>query len=183
MELNAAQMAAVTSTSRRLLILAGPGTGKTETLTERIAHFIENKELPACQVLMFTYTNKAANNMSQRIRGKLSLQTDIRSGTFNSLCYRLTQQELCTKGILPAYKVLPEHHATRLRKEACSQYTNAHPEVAALLRAHRLQRTVQLAMLREGEDVTGPDALQEARQALGTRCEVPRRRRRDHPQL
>ena len=85
MELNAAQMAAVTSASRRLLILAGPGTGKTETLTERIAHFIENKELPACQVLMFTYTNKAANNMSQRIRGKLSLQTDIRSGTFHSL--------------------------------------------------------------------------------------------------
>ena len=139
MELNAAQMAAVTSESRRLLILAGPGTGKTETLTERIAHFIENKELPASRVLMFTYTNKAANNMSQRIRGKLSLKTDIRSGTFHSLCYRLTQQELCTKGILPPYKVLPEHHAHRLRKEACGQYTSAHPEVAALLRAHRLQ--------------------------------------------
>jgi len=139
MELNAAQMAAVTSPSRRLLILAGPGTGKTETLTERIAHSIEHRELPASRVLMFTYTNKAANNMSQRIRGKLSLKTDIRSGTFHSLCYRLTQQELCTKGILPPYKVLPEHHANRLRKEACSQYTTAHPEVAALLRAHRLQ--------------------------------------------
>ena len=138
MELNAAQMAAVTSESRRLLILAGPGTGKTETLTERFANFIENRELPASEVLMFSYTNKAAYNMSQRIRGKLSLKTDIRSGTFHSLCYRLTQHELCTKGILPPYKVLPEHHAHRLRKEACGQYTNAHTEVAALLRAHRL---------------------------------------------
>jgi len=116
MELNPAQLAAVTSASRRLLILAGPGTGKTETLTERIAHFIENKALPASRVLMFTYTNKAASNMIQRVRGKISLKTDIRSGTFHSLCYRLTQQELCTKGILPPYKVLPEHHAHRLRR-------------------------------------------------------------------
>ena len=139
MDLNTAQMEAVTSASRRLLILAGPGTGKTETLTERIAHFIEAKGLPASRVLMFTYTNKAANNMSQRVRGKLSLQTDLCSGTFHSLCYRLIQQELCTKGILPPYKVLPEHHAIRLRREACDQYLSTHPEVAALLRAHRLQ--------------------------------------------
>lgn len=139
MELNARQMEAVTSESRRLLILAGPGTGKTETLTERIAHFIEAKGLPASRVLMFTYTNKAANNMSQRVRGKLSLQADLCSGTFHSVCYRLIQQEICTKGILPPHKVLPEHHATRLRKEACEQFTNAHAEVNALLRAHRLQ--------------------------------------------
>src|ERR1041385_8274229 len=82
MELNTRQMEAVTSESRRLLILAGPGTGKTETLTERIAHFIESKGLPASRVLMFTYTNKAANNMSQRVRGKLSVQADLCSGTF-----------------------------------------------------------------------------------------------------
>ncbi len=139
MELNARQMEAVTSESRRLLILAGPGTGKTETLTERIAHFIEAKGLPASRVIMFTYTNKAANNMSQRVRGKLSLQTDLCSGTFHSVCYRLIQQEICTKGILPPHKVLPEHHAARLRKEACEQFTSAHPEMNALLRAHRLQ--------------------------------------------
>ncbi len=139
MELNARQMEAVTSESRRLLILAGPGTGKTETLTERIAHFIEVKGLPASRVLMFTYTNKAASNMSQRVRGKLSLQADLCSGTFHSVCYRLIQQEVCTKGILPPYKVLPEHHATRLRKEACEQFTSTHAEANALLRAHRLQ--------------------------------------------
>ncbi len=138
MELNARQMEAVTSESRRLLILAGPGTGKTETLTGRIAHFIEAKGLPASRVLMFTYTNKAANNMSQRVRGKLSLQADLCSGTFHSVCYRLIQQEVCTKGILPPHKVLPEHHAARLRKEACEQFASAHPEMNALLRAHRL---------------------------------------------
>ncbi len=139
MELNARQMEAVTSESRRLLILAGPGTGKTETLTERIAHFIEEKGLPASRVLMFTYTNKAANNMSQRVRSKLSLQADLCSGTFHSICYRLIQREICTKGILPLHKVLPEHHAMRLRKEACEQFAAGHPEMNALLRAHRLQ--------------------------------------------
>lgn len=138
MELNERQMEAVTSECRRLLILAGPGTGKTETLTERIAHFIEAKGLPASRVLMFTYTNKAANNMSQRVRGKLSLQADLCSGTFHGVCYRLIQQEVCTKGILPPHKVLPEHHAARLRKEACEQFAGVHPEMNALLRAHRL---------------------------------------------
>src|SRR5206468_6051762 len=51
----------------------------------RITHFIESKGLPASRVLMFTYTNKAASNMSQRVRGKLSLQADLCSGTFHSL--------------------------------------------------------------------------------------------------
>lgn len=138
MELNPAQMQAVTSQSRRLLILAGPGTGKTETLSERIAYFIQAKGLPASRVLMFTYTNKAAGNMSLRVRGKLALELDLCSGTFHSLCYRLIQQELCPKGILPPYKVLAEHHASRLRREACEQYAGTHPEAVALLRVHQV---------------------------------------------
>src|SRR6266545_3663622 len=103
-------------------MLAGPGTGKTETLTERISHFIREKQVLPNQVLMFTYTNKAASNMSLRIRRKLSLQSEIRGGTFHSVCYRLLRQEVCSKGVLPQCKVLPEHHAGRLRREASERH-------------------------------------------------------------
>lgn len=139
MELNPGQWEAVASESRRLLILAGPGTGKTETLTQRIVHFIEAKGLPASKILMFTYTNRAAANMSQRVRAKLCLPSELCSGTFHSLCHRFIQQECCPKGIFPAYKVLPEHHAGRLRREACEKYLGTHPEMDAILRSHRLQ--------------------------------------------
>jgi DNA helicase-2/ATP-dependent DNA helicase PcrA len=139
MELNPGQWEAVASEDRRLLILAGPGTGKTETLTQRIVHFIEARGLPASKILMFTYTNRAAANMSQRVRGKLSLPSELRSGTFHSLCHRFIQQECCPKGIFPAYKVLPEHHASRLRREACEKYLRANPDMDVILRAHRLQ--------------------------------------------
>ena len=138
MDLNPSQTEAVTRESRRLLMLAGPGTGKTETLTERISHFIREKELVPAQVLMFTYTNKAASNMSQRIRRKLLLQPEIRGGTFHSLCCRLMREEVCSKGVLPAYKVLPEHHARRLRKEASERYRENCPAAAAFLREKRL---------------------------------------------
>ena len=115
-------------------MLAGPGTGKTETLTERITHFIRSEGLLPNQVLMFTYTNKASSNMSQRIRNKIDMNSELHSGTFHSLCYRLMRQEICPKGVLPEYKVLPEHHAGRLRREAAEEYINANPGIAELLR-------------------------------------------------
>lgn len=138
MELNSAQSDAVTRSSRRLLLLAGPGTGKTEALTERIVHFLRDRGVLPGEVIMFTYTNKAAQNMSQRIRNKLSLPAPIRSGTFHSLCYRFLREEICAKGILPAYQVLAEHHALRLRKQAAHSFIETHGSAAALLRRHRV---------------------------------------------
>lgn len=139
-------MDAVTRESRRLLMLAGPGTGKTETLTERISYFIREKEVLPNQVLMFTYTNKAANNMSQRIRRKLALQSEIRGGTFHSVCYRLLREEVCSKGVLPAYKVVSEHHARRLRREAAERYLEDHQAEAVFLREKRLSASDLLEM-------------------------------------
>lgn len=134
MDLNPSQLDAVTRQSKRLLMLAGPGTGKTETLTERISHFIRDGVLPN-QVLMFTYTNKAALNMTQRVRGKISAQqANILGGTFHSIAYRFIRQECCTKGLLPEFKVLPEHHAVRLRREAVERFHNQQPDRVALLR-------------------------------------------------
>jgi DNA helicase II / ATP-dependent DNA helicase PcrA len=135
MQLNPSQEDAVTRDSKRLLMLAGPGTGKTETLTERISHFIRERDVLPNQVLMFTYTNKAASNMTQRVRGKLlAHQANILSGTFHSLAYRFIRQECIPKDLMPDFKVLPEHHATRLRKEAVTRFNDQNPALSSLLR-------------------------------------------------
>jgi len=139
MDLNPSQQDAVTRKSKRLLMLAGPGTGKTETLTERISHFIQEQGVLPNQVLMFTYTNKAAVNMTQRVRAKIaSQQAGIVSGTFHSIAYRFIRQECCPKGLLPEFKVLPEHHAIRLRKEAIDRFHTQQPSRVDLLREMRI---------------------------------------------
>jgi len=135
MELNPSQRDAVTRDSKRLLMLAGPGTGKTETLTERIRHFVADRGALPNQVLMFTYTNKAASNMTLRLKGKLDAhQASITSGTFHSLAYRFIRQECVPRDLLPDYKVLPEHHALRLRKEATEGFNQENPSLCAMLR-------------------------------------------------
>ncbi|MEM7530976.1 MAG: UvrD-helicase domain-containing protein [Chloroflexota bacterium] len=65
--LNAEQMAAVQCVDRSLLIVAGPGTGKTRTLTHRIAHLITEKQVAPESILAITFTNKAAQEMRLRL--------------------------------------------------------------------------------------------------------------------
>jgi DNA helicase-2/ATP-dependent DNA helicase PcrA len=60
MGLNPRQMDAVLSQSKHLLILAGAGSGKTKTITTRIAHLLKNEDISPGQILALTFTNKAA---------------------------------------------------------------------------------------------------------------------------
>ena len=88
--LNAAQREAVHSLDGPVLILAGAGTGKTRTVTCRIAAFLDHGVDPA-KVLALTFTNKAANEMRERIGGMVSRKAAkaMTVSTFHSLCVRL----------------------------------------------------------------------------------------------
>ena len=68
--LNEEQYEAVTTIDGPLLILAGAGSGKTRTITYRIAHMIKDLEINSYQILAITFTNKAASEMKERV-GKL----------------------------------------------------------------------------------------------------------------
>ena len=67
-ELNKQQHAAVTHKNGALLVTAGAGSGKTRVITARIAHMMATHSVPASAIVALTFTNKAANEMKQRVR-------------------------------------------------------------------------------------------------------------------
>ena len=90
--LNDAQRQAVEHRGGHLLIVAGPGTGKTQTLTERIVQLIP--ELPSHQkILAITFTNKAAKEMRTRLRAQNArTERSVTVGTFHGFCWQLLQR-------------------------------------------------------------------------------------------
>lgn len=86
--LNDKQLLAVTSEKEKLLVLAGAGSGKTRVLTHRAAWFIGEKKIDPTQILLLTFTNKAASEMKERIYSLIG-EVPSYSGTFHSFCVRL----------------------------------------------------------------------------------------------
>ena len=94
-KLNPQQRKAVTAADGPVLVVAGPGSGKTRVLTQRIAYLIANEGVRPWQILAVTFTNKAAKEMDQRVKSMLTDQaTDgIMLGTFHSICARILRRE------------------------------------------------------------------------------------------
>jgi DNA helicase-2/ATP-dependent DNA helicase PcrA len=97
--LNAQQAAAVTDRGPALLIVAGAGSGKTKVLTHRIAHLLANKEAWPSQILAITFTNKAANEMKERVHSLLGNVADgMWIKTFHSACLQILRREASRLG-------------------------------------------------------------------------------------
>lgn len=94
-KLNPQQRKAVTAADGPVLVIAGPGSGKTRVLTQRIAYLIANEGVRPWQILAVTFTNKAAKEMDQRVRAMLNEQATegIMLGTFHSICARILRRE------------------------------------------------------------------------------------------
>ena len=91
--LNPQQQKAVNSKSNYLLIVAGPGTGKTSTLTRRISFLIDKKNISARHILALTFTRKAAKEMLTRLKRTLKSSTELPLVlTFHSLCVKILRE-------------------------------------------------------------------------------------------
>ncbi|MEM6997523.1 MAG: UvrD-helicase domain-containing protein [Patescibacteria group bacterium] len=120
--LNDAQSAAVRQTEGPLLILAGAGSGKTKTLTHRIAHILSEGLATEHQILAVTFTNKAAREMRERIHELLHGTPESgRSfmpfmGTFHGICVRILRRDGVAIGIDSNFVIIDESDRLQLIK-------------------------------------------------------------------
>ncbi len=117
-QLNTEQRRAVNHPGGPLLIVAGPGTGKTRTLTHRIARLIKESSVSPGHILAVTFTNKAAAEMRARLKHLLGNPPSLpRVATFHSFCYGiLNDQKIKPSGIVD------EDHRRALIAEAIKRY-------------------------------------------------------------
>ncbi len=110
--LNPEQEAAIIHGEGPLLIIAGAGTGKTTVVTERIKHLILDKKVSPANILALTFTEKAAQEMEERIDIAMPYgYTQMWIATFHAFCDRILRNEAINIGLNPAYKLATEAEA------------------------------------------------------------------------
>lgn len=116
--LNPAQRAAVEQIEGPVLILAGAGTGKTRVITTRIA-FMLAREIPATDILAVTFTNKAANEMRERVTGMVSdgEADDVTVATFHSMCVRILRASIELLGYKKNFSIYTQSDQMGLLKK------------------------------------------------------------------
>lgn len=109
--LNPQQQEAVNHVEGPILVIAGAGSGKTRTLTFRIAHLLEIG-VPASDILAVTFTNKAAEEMRERIE-KIA-HVSILASTFHSLCARILRSSIGPLGFTPQFAIFDEDDSEKV---------------------------------------------------------------------
>ena len=105
-ELNEQQLAAVTAPPGPALVIAGAGSGKTRTLTYRVAYLIENGVSPA-NILLLTFTNKAARGMMDRVAALIPDDLSMLwGGTFHSIGNRILRRFAKEAGFAPGFSIM-----------------------------------------------------------------------------
>jgi DNA helicase-2/ATP-dependent DNA helicase PcrA len=134
--LNTAQADAVQTAHGPLLILAGAGSGKTKTLTHRIAYLIAHESIWPNEILAVTFTNKAAREMRERLGVLLDQDSANRGfmpwmGTFHGICVRMLRIEGGAIGIAKNFVIYDEDDRRGLIKQAMKQLSISEKEVKA----------------------------------------------------
>lgn len=156
--LNPEQQRAVITTEGPLLIQAGAGSGKTKTLTHRIAYLIAARKATPYSILAVTFTNKAAREMRERVANLLGQSADDRRfmpwmGTFHSICVRLLRQDGEYIGIPHSYVIFDETDRLSTVKRICKEL---HIDEKAFP-----PRTISSYISSAKNDMVGPDEYAE----------------------
>ena len=120
--LNAEQEAAVTTTDGPVLIVAGPGSGKTRVLTTRIAYLIQEQGVAPWNILALTFTNKAAREMRERVERLVGERASwITMGTFHSFSARILRTYGSEIGIDSRFVIYDDGDQMSVVKQAMQQ--------------------------------------------------------------
>jgi DNA helicase-2/ATP-dependent DNA helicase PcrA len=113
--LNDKQLEAVQTTEGPVLVISGPGSGKTRCLTHRIAHLIATG-VPANSMLALTFTNKAANEIKERVKSLIKTPSLPTLGTFHSIGLRILRREIEVLGYGTSFTILDSADQQALMK-------------------------------------------------------------------
>ncbi len=124
--LNEPQKRAVTTTEGPVLILAGPGSGKTRVITHRIAYLVQHEHISPWRILAVTFTNKAAKEMRERLEKLVGISEskEMTIGTFHAICARVLRIEadyLAPLGLNKSFVILDTDDQTTLIKQAIKE--------------------------------------------------------------
>lgn len=151
--LNDAQKAAVAYTDGPLLVLAGAGSGKTKTLTHRIAYLLTHERVWPNEILAVTFTNKAAREMRERLAALIN-QPNTRQfmpwmGTFHGICVRILRRDGPAIGVPSNFIIYDEADRQGLIKQAMKQLSIAPDKLKP--------RSVSAAISNAKNDLLTPD--------------------------
>ena len=117
-ELNPEQRQAVEHTQGPLLVLSGAGTGKTKVLTTRLAYILSNSLAQPWNCLVVTFTNRAANEMKERVQGLIGdMVNSVWLGTFHRICVKILRAHSEAVGLKTNFTILGEDDQKRLIKQ------------------------------------------------------------------
>ena len=121
--LNEPQQRAVTTTEGPVLILAGPGSGKTRVITHRIAYLVQHEHISPWRILAVTFTNKAAKEMRERLERLVGVNEskEMTIGTFHAICARVLRVEadhLAPLGLNRSFVIFDTDDQASLIKQA-----------------------------------------------------------------
>jgi DNA helicase-2/ATP-dependent DNA helicase PcrA len=120
--LNPAQREAVEAIKGPVLILAGPGSGKTRVITHRVAYLVKICGVNPHNVMAVTFTNKAAREMAERLKQLLGQAVEaLTLGTFHAICARILRREGKTIGLQSSFVIYDEDDQLRLMKQVLEE--------------------------------------------------------------
>ena len=129
-ELNEEQLKALKETEGAVLVTAGAGSGKTRLLTHRIAYLIKEKGVNPYNILAITFTNKAANEMKERVSQMVEGAERIWISTFHSMCAKILRSEIdILKPFDKNFTIYDESDSSKVLKEIFEEYKEENDEI------------------------------------------------------
>src|SRR5205809_2147705 len=156
--LNEPQKKAVTMTEGPVLILAGPGSGKTRVITHRIAYLVQHEHVSPWRILAVTFTNKAAKEMRERLETLVGINEskEMTLGTFHAICARVLRIEadyLAPLGLNKSFVIFDTDDQATLVKQAIKALDLDEKQYRPI--------TIQSMISRAKNDLQSPDQMAE----------------------
>jgi DNA helicase-2/ATP-dependent DNA helicase PcrA len=151
--LNAFQREAVSHVDGPLLILAGPGSGKTRVIVHRVAYLLEAQNVYPSNILAVTFTNKAARELRQRLDALVGgqLASGLSVGTFHALCARWLRRDIHHLGRDPGFAIYDDNDQVDLVKQVLRELEIDERRVSP--------RSVLSAISHAKSELLGPEAF------------------------